>query len=217
MPDLTAGVTFVDGGSVTGPSLNAAFGGAVIQKEFVTGKSTIIPVGADQICFYDASGAVLGKCTLTALITALIGLSGTTVAAGNDSRFPAPIAGIRLAAGAAGADTAAKPKDFASAPTAAGNSGTAITLDCATNNFFTVTLTGNATITLSNISDGDKIRVRVTQDATGSRTLAWTTTQTKEYVAGSAPVVTATANGVDLFYFERCGNKVLVYARQALA
>ncbi len=46
-----------------------------------------------------------------------------------------------------------------------------VTLDCAVNSDFTVTLTGNVTLALTGGSDGQRILVRIIQDGTGSRLL----------------------------------------------
>jgi hypothetical protein len=215
--DITAGKVWVDGDNVDAAGLNLFVSGAAIQAAFITGKSAITPVAADSFVFYDASGAVLGKCALSAIITAGLGLTSTTAAAGNDSRFSSSITGIRKGAGVGSTDTLAVPKDFVLPPTAVALVTGAATLDCVANNLFTVTLTANATITLASITDGDTIRVQITQDGTGSRTLTWTTTQTKIYPAGAAPTPTATANSIDLWCFERIGNKVITTIVQALA
>lgn len=50
-----------------------------------------------------------------------------------------------------------------------------LTLDCSTADTFDITLTGNATLNFSNARDGQRIEVRLIQDATGSRTVTWGT------------------------------------------
>lgn len=55
----------------------------------------------------------------------------------------------------------------------AGNSSTAITLDLSTCSAQKVTMTGNATFTLSNPVTGGVYVLKLVQDATGSRTYTW--------------------------------------------
>jgi hypothetical protein len=208
MADLQSGEVFIAGQVLTHTQLNNAINAAVIQAAFLTGKTAITPVGGDYVLFYDVSGTVLGKCTMTALITALIGLTGTTAAAGNDSRFSSSVTGIRKGAGNGSTDTAAVPKDYVLAPTHASLSAGVATLNCALNNVFYIALDANGTITLSGIADGDEIEIRVAQDATGSRTLTWSTLQTITYEGGVAPTPTAAANGVDYWKFRRFGNEL---------
>lgn len=213
MADLVSGVVFSDGESLTAARLNAAFGNAAIQKEFVSGKSQITPVAGDYLIFYDTSGAVLGKCLISALITAMQGQTASTLAAGNDARFAAAVTGLRLGAGA-GADTAAKAKDLAFAPTVFVPSAGAATLNCALNNLFTGTFVANTALTLSNISDGDRICVQITQDGTGSRLLSLVASQTILY-EGNTPYVLSTGAGLtDFLFFRRVGNNLLTWIKK---
>lgn len=71
-----------------------------------------------------------------------------------------------------------------------------ITPDFALNNVFTVTLGGNRTMANpSNPINGQSGSIFIVQDATGSRTLTWGSNW--DWVAGSAPVLTSTANAID--------------------
>jgi hypothetical protein len=81
--------------------------------------------------------------------------------------------------------------------------GASIALNAALGNDFTVTLGGNRTMAApSNPINGQKITVEVTQDGTGSRTLAWTTgTGGYSFGSGSAPTLSTAANAVDLLAF----------------
>jgi hypothetical protein len=215
MADLSGGYTFADGsGAITAARLNALIGSATILPAFITGKSSITPDVADSIVFYDTSGTVLGKCTITALITAMQGTSSGKLAAGNDSRFSASVTGLRLGAGA-GADTAAKAKDLAFAPTAAPPTAGAVTLNCALNNLFTTTFVANTTVTLTNVSDGDEICYQITQGGVGSMLLtALVTTQTLWYEGNSAYTLSTAAGSVDLLFFKRIGNQLLTWIKK---
>jgi hypothetical protein len=69
-------------------------------------------------------------------------------------------------------------------------------------NVFTVTLTG-ATATIANptvVQDGQIIRYRLTQDATGGRLVTWGTAF--DFGSGSAPTLSSAANKVDIVSFE---------------
>lgn len=79
--------------------------------------------------------------------------------------------------------------------------GATITLNAAAGNVFTVTLGGNRTLANpTNPVDGQIIRVRITQDATGSRTLAFGTAY--DFGGAGAPSLTTTASKVDVLAFE---------------
>lgn len=71
-----------------------------------------------------------------------------------------------------------------------------ITSDFATGNNFSVTLGGNRTLANpSNLVVGQSGVITVTQDATGSRTLAFASNW--KFPSGTAPTLTTTANAVD--------------------
>ena len=102
---------------------------------------------------------------------------------------------------------------FATAPTIAGAtftgnaqttpvvvtfSATAMAIDCALSNVFTIAMTANVTtaMTFSNLKDGQTINVFITQDATGSRTMTWPASF--KWPGASAGVLSTGANDVDL-------------------
>jgi len=102
---------------------------------------------------------------------------------------------------------------FATAPTIAGAtftgnaqttpvvvifSATAMAIDCALSNVFTIAMTANVTtaMTFSNLKDGQTINVFLTQDATGSRTMTWPASF--KWPGASAGVLSTGANDVDL-------------------
>ena len=59
------------------------------------------------------------------------------------------------------------------------------------------TLTANTTITFSNVSSGDVIVLRFTQDATGGRTITWPAAV--KWAGGTAEGPSADANSIDVF------------------
>jgi hypothetical protein len=80
--------------------------------------------------------------------------------------------------------------------------GSSIAVNAALGNVFAVTLTAS-TGTLANPTnpaDGQAIRVRVIQDSTGSRTLAYGTAY--DFGAAGAPILSTTAAKVDILGFE---------------
>lgn len=77
--------------------------------------------------------------------------------------------------------------------------GATITFNKNTSDFHAVTLGGNRTLALSNMATGDRIVLRLQQDATGSRTVTWFTTI--KWAGGSAPTLTTTPSKADMFGF----------------
>jgi hypothetical protein len=85
--------------------------------------------------------------------------------------------------------------------------GTTITADFALANNFSVTLGGNRTLANpTNLTVGQSGVIKVTQDGTGSRTLAYGSNW--DFAAGTAPTLTTTANAVDIlaYYVDGASN-----------
>jgi len=78
------------------------------------------------------------------------------------------------------------------------NSSTAITLSLANGTVQIITLTGNATITMPTAVSGKSFTILLKQDATGSRTVTWSTVQ---WPSGTAPTITSTASKMDKYVF----------------
>lgn len=79
--------------------------------------------------------------------------------------------------------------------------GANIALDLSTGFDFTVTLAGNRTLdNPTNTKVGQRGRIRVVQDATGSRTLAFGANY--EFANGTAPTLTTTASAEDVLYYD---------------
>lgn len=77
--------------------------------------------------------------------------------------------------------------------------GATITFDMAASNTHTVTLAGNRTLALSNVSVGQSFKLRLQQDGTGSRTVTWFSTI--KWAGGAAPTLTTTGGSADWFSF----------------
>jgi hypothetical protein len=78
------------------------------------------------------------------------------------------------------------------------NSSTAITLALTNGTVQIITLTGNATITMPTAVSGKSFIMLLRQDATGSRTVTWSTVK---WAGGTAPTITSTASKQDIFSF----------------
>ncbi len=87
--------------------------------------------------------------------------------------------------------------------------GTTVAVDASLGNYFTLTLTGNHTLGVpTNPTDGQKVTFEVTQDATGTRTLAFASSAGGfSFGAASAPTVTATAAAVSMVEFSYSARK----------
>lgn len=97
----------------------------------------------------------------------------------------------------AGAETATGAKRGA---VVALTDGATITADFAAANNFSVTLGGNRTLgNPTNVVAGQSGVIKITQDATGSRTLAYGSSW--DFAGGTAPTLTTTANAVDILVY----------------
>lgn len=84
----------------------------------------------------------------------------------------------------------------------AGNSGTSISLDYATFTAQKLTLTGNATLTFTNMVAGQTYALRLVQDGTGSRLVTWPAA-TKWVTPGTSPTLLTAAGSqaiVSIYY-----------------
>jgi hypothetical protein len=78
------------------------------------------------------------------------------------------------------------------------NSSTAITLALTNGTVQIITLTGSATITMPTAAVGKSFILLLRQDATGSRTVTWSTVN---WAGGTAPTITSTASKQDIYSF----------------
>jgi len=76
-----------------------------------------------------------------------------------------------------------------------------IAVDLNTGIDFTVTLAGSRTLgNPTNVIVGKRGRIRIKQDATGSRTMAYSSNY--EFAGGTAPTLSTTANADDVLYYD---------------
>jgi hypothetical protein len=87
--------------------------------------------------------------------------------------------------------------DYVETPYSA-NSSTAITISLSNGTVQIITLTGNATITMPTAVSGKSFIMYLKQDATGSRSVTWTTVK---WAGGTAPTITGTASKMDIYSF----------------
>jgi hypothetical protein len=80
-----------------------------------------------------------------------------------------------------------------------GNSGAAVTVDWGLNNKSKVTLTGAATLTFTAPAGPTNLVLKLVQDVTGSRTVAWPAAVL--WPAGVTPTLSTGANDIDIFTF----------------
>ena len=78
------------------------------------------------------------------------------------------------------------------------NTSTAITVSLTNGTVQILTLTGNATITMPAAAAGKSFIIILRQDATGSRTVTWSTVN---WPSATAPTVTSTASKQDIYSF----------------
>lgn len=77
--------------------------------------------------------------------------------------------------------------------------GATVTFNMASSNVHTVTLAGNRTLAVSNVTVGQWFVVILKQDGTGSRTVTWFSTI--NWAGGTTPTLTTTADYSDTFVF----------------
>ena len=78
------------------------------------------------------------------------------------------------------------------------NTSTAITVSLSNGTVQILTLTGNCTLTMPTAGAGKSFIILLRQDATGSRTITWSTVN---WAGGTAPTITATASKQDIYSF----------------
>lgn len=91
--------------------------------------------------------------------------------------------------------------------------GATITIDMSLGNVFFVTLAGNRTIAFSNIEIGQSVRVYVTQDSTGSRTLAY---PISVHFKGGAPTLSTGVGETDVLNFSTATSAQTIHGTYAI-
>jgi hypothetical protein len=203
--DIGNGTGFTRATLTAGSGVSITNGSGTITIATTGGGGTVTSVGLTAPAFLSVSGSpVTGSGTLG------LSYSGTPlpVANGGTGLTSYTANGILYASGtgtlASGSalqwtGTNLAVSGGASTPVVAVTfSATAMTVNCQLSNTFSTTFTANVTVapTISNPSDGQTINWRITQDATGSRTMTWPTSF--KWAGGVAGVLSTAANSVDM-------------------
>lgn len=195
--DAASVVAFVDGDHLTA---RQASGGALIKDTWASIKTAMgtalgVPINnltakttlanADEFSIYDSASVVAKKITWANFQTQMV------VSAGTEDQYrlntPATLLSNNQVWSAAGQETLAD--------------GTTIAVDMGTFLNASVTLGGNRTLgNPTNTKVGQTGYIRIVQDATGSRTLTYSSNW--EFGGGVAPVLTTTADAVDILFYQ---------------
>ncbi len=182
-----AGATGATG--ATGPA-----GPAAAQQNTAATSSTIGAVKPDG-----STTAVAGDGTLSVKLVAIAN-GGTGAATASLARAAINKGAVALASGAAGAQSG----------------GFAVATDCSAGNAFTLTLVGNGTLANpTNLSAGASYAWTITQDAIGSRTLAYG--PAFKWPGGIAGVLSTAAGAVDVLSALSDGTSVYAVLTKAFA
>ena len=177
----------------------------------VGGLGTVTSVAATVPAFLSISGS-----PITTTGTLAIGLSGTAlpVANGGTNATTASITSFNnitgyTASGATG--TTSTNLVFSTTPTLtnptvtnyvetlySANTSTALTIDLANGTVQKLTLTANATLTMPTAVAGKSFIIILAQDATGGRSVTWTTVA---WPSATAPTITSTLSKKDIYSF----------------
>lgn len=192
----------IEQGDVTGPS--SATDNAVVRFDGVSGKlvqNSAVTI-ADTTGDIETSGKIIvgdGTASLPSITN--VGDTNTGIYFSGADEVSVATNGVqRLSVSSVGYT---KPQAYGDTVVAAGNTSTALTLDLQAGNVFTATLTGNATITLSNpiASGASSLTLILTNDGTAGRTVAWAG-GTFLFPGGAATLSrTTTANATDIWAF----------------
>jgi hypothetical protein len=190
----TAGQTTFSGADANALTLSYIAGGLI-----VTLNGVVLRPGDDYTAT-NGTSIVLGVAAalsdeLNAYAFSSFNVANTYTQAQSDSRYAQLAATQTFTAAQRGAITTL-------------TDGATITADFATTNHFQVTLGGNRTLANpSNQTAGQSGAIRIVQDGTGSRTLAYGSNW--KFSNGSAPVLTTAANSVDiLVYFVESASRI---------
>lgn len=184
-----------------------------------TGTSVGLNVGTGKTLALAGTLVLTGTITaggLTISATELSYLDGVTSAIQTQLNAKAATADIGVTIQAYDANTAktnvvqSYSKAQRGTVSALGNSSGTITLDMSTANNFSMTLNANSSNTLANptnLTAGQHGVIVITQDATGSRTLAYGSNW--KFPNGTAPTLTTTASAVDvLAYYVESSSRI---------
>ena len=192
---ITSGVKKIN---FVGATVTATNSGDDVTVNVSAGTGTVTSVAATVPSFLSVAGS-----PITTSGTLAITLSGTALPIANGGTGATTLAGASITT-YTGTETLTN-KTLTN-PTItnytetlySANTGTAITVDLANGTVQKLTLTGNATITMPTATAGKSFVMILVQDATGSRTVTWSTVV---WPSATAPTITSTASKRDILSF----------------
>lgn len=190
------GVTRAAEGSTARAHSNGATIVAVVSKDHINRIADKLE-GVDTIALSDTNGNELLKTATTA--SAVNEITLTNAATGNPPTLTPTGGDTNIDIKFAGKGTGKVVADSSYGAITADSDGATITFNMATSNKHGVTLGGNRTLAVSNVSVGQVFYIRLLQDGSGSRTVTWFSTI--KWNNGSIPTLTTTASKADAFVF----------------
>lgn len=191
--------------SLSGLQIGSTFAGVLKTNDNLALSNVLRTVtdgtGADSaLSLSTIAGKLTGAFEVTGVFTATGSVAGNVTGnlTGNVTGAASSITGIAaIANGGSGAATSILARNALNKGETVLADGATIATDASTGNVFTVTLGGNRTLGApSNMAAGATYIWRVTQDGTGSRTLAFASAF--KWPAGVAPTLTTAASAKDI-------------------
>ena len=199
-----AGVTAISSGVIVDADINAS--AAISGSKIVAGTTSV--VGVVQLTDSTSSTSTTTAATPNAVKSAYDLANAALPKAGGTMTGAITFAAGQTISGYGAIDTAQTWTKGQRGEITALTDGATITADFADSNNFSVTLGGSRTLANpSNLVAGQSGCIWITQDGTGSRTLAYGSQW--DFTGGTAPTLTTTANAVDcLVYAVQSSTKI---------
>lgn len=199
-----AGVTAISSGVIVDADINAS--AAISGSKIVAGTTSV--VGVVQLTDSTSSTSTTTAATPNAVKSAYDLANAALPKAGGTMTGTITFAAGQTISGYGAIDTAQTWTKGQRGEITALTDGATITADFADSNNFSVTLGGGRTLANpSNLTAGQSGCIWITQDGTGSRTLAYGSQW--DFTGGTAPTLTTTANAVDcLVYSVQSSTKI---------